>query len=183
MRHSLPGPRIHVCWFSARRIPGAASAAGPRRHGHRTVSQCRYLPTAGSSSIAIDAKQHVRYPPFGAGFRQIVGRVRAARERSFCARRTSCSPLGRGSGVVPADRAEMPAQPVSMTRCHVFSESWSLDAWSASSQTCRDPTSPAGMTSGQAESAASGAPEPGNERRRGLACPTTRRRRQGGGLP
>ena len=124
-----------------------------------------------------------REPPFGAGFRQIVGRVRAAREGSFCARRMSCSPLGRGSGVIPADREEMPAQPISMTRCHVFSESWSLDAWSVSSQTCRDPTSPAGMTSGQAESAASGAPEPGNERRRGLACPTTRRRRQGGGLP
>jgi len=25
-----PGPRIHVRWFSVRRIPGAASAAGPR---------------------------------------------------------------------------------------------------------------------------------------------------------
>jgi hypothetical protein len=64
-----------------------------------------------------------------------VGRVRAAREGSFCARRTSCSPLGRGSGVIPAGRAEMPAQPVSMTRCHVLPGSWSLDAWPASGQT------------------------------------------------
>jgi len=63
MRYSLPVPRNHVCWFSHGESPGRV-AADPRRHGHRTVSQCRYLPTAGSSSIAKDEKQHVRYLPY-----------------------------------------------------------------------------------------------------------------------
>jgi hypothetical protein len=45
-RHSLPVPRKHVGWFSVGRIPD------PRRNAHGSVSQCRYLPTAGISFIA-----------------------------------------------------------------------------------------------------------------------------------
>ena len=35
---------------------------------------------------------------FGAGFHQIVGRVSAAREGSFCTQGTNCSPLGGDPG-------------------------------------------------------------------------------------
>jgi hypothetical protein len=42
--------------------------------------------------------QRVRERPFGAGFHQIVGRVSAAREGSFCAQGTNCSPSGGDPG-------------------------------------------------------------------------------------
>lgn len=48
-----------------------------------------------------------RAEPFGAAFHQIVGRVSAAREVTFCAQRYELFALRTGIRVIPASRAEM----------------------------------------------------------------------------